>query len=72
MTRASEHPGCSCPLDGNSRGSGLLKGCEAIAVIVVLMTQSPKNAALDMAACWVCRGAPAPGAVWSVAAVLGL
>lgn len=42
---------------GNSRGSGLLKSCEVIAVIVVLMIESPKSAALAMAACCLCRGA---------------
>lgn len=42
---------------GNSRGSGLLKSCEVIAVIVVLMIESPKSAALGMAACCLCRGA---------------
>lgn len=42
---------------GNSRGSGLLKSCEVIAVIVVLMRESPKSAALGMAVCCLCRGA---------------
>jgi len=42
---------------GNSRGAGSLKSCEVIAVIVVVVIESPKNAALGTAACWLCRGA---------------
>ena len=41
----------------NSRGSGALKSSEVITVIVVLMIESTKSAALGMAACWLCRGA---------------
>lgn len=41
---------------GNSRGAGWLKSCEVMAAAVVLMTESPKNAIMGMAMCWLCRG----------------
>lgn len=67
-------PAALAPLTaaGNSRGSGWLKSCEAIVVIAALMIDSPKNAAVGTATCWLCRGAPALDWVWRVASALSL